>query len=223
MTEAIKKRFDLENPQLDVKSIKNPDLDARIVAKQIASALEKGYNYKKIGNLTLKRIMGAGAVGAEIIISGKLGGGKGVTGKFIEGHLKHCGQPKKDLVDFGFEEAHTRPGKIGVKVKIMCEFVDITGEKRQTVLPEPKAKKEPEEEIIEKEIIEKVVEKEKPKVVKKKKVKTKRESKKKEHKVKRKGKPAVKRKVKPVAKSHKIKSAKGKTHTKTNKKLKSKK
>ncbi len=48
MTEAIKNRFDLENPQLDVKSIRNPDLDARIVAKQIASALEKGYNYKKI-------------------------------------------------------------------------------------------------------------------------------------------------------------------------------
>ncbi len=133
MTEAVKQRFDLDNPQLDVKVIKNPNLDPRIVAKQITSALEKGYNYKKIGNLTIKRIMGSGAIGAEIIISGKLGGGKGITGKFQEGYLKHCGEPAKTLVDYGFEEAQTRPGKIGVKVKIMKEFQDITGQIRDKV------------------------------------------------------------------------------------------
>ena len=130
MTEALKKRFSLENPQLDVKSIESPDLDPKIVAKQIASALERNYNYKKIGNLTLKRILDAGAVGAEIIISGKLGGGKGVTGKFVDGYLKHCGEVAKQLVRTGFEVANTKPGKIGVKVKIMTEFVDITGEIR---------------------------------------------------------------------------------------------
>jgi small subunit ribosomal protein S3 len=133
MTEAIKQRFGLDNPQLDVKVIRRPNLDPRIVAKQIASALEKGYNYKKIGNLTIKRIMDSGAIGAEIIISGKLGGGKGVTGKFQEGYLKHCGEPARTLVDFGFEEAQTRPGKIGIKVKIMKQFQDITGQVRDTV------------------------------------------------------------------------------------------
>ena len=133
MTEAVKQRFGLDNPQLDVKMIRNPNLDPRIVAKQIASALEKGYNYKKIGNLTIKRIIDSGAIGAEIIISGKLGGGKGMTGKFQEGYLKHCGEPAKTLVDYGFEEAQTRPGKIGVKVKIMKEFQDITGQIRDKV------------------------------------------------------------------------------------------
>ena len=54
ITDAIKKRFDLENPHLDVKLVENPNLDASIVSKQIASALERGYNYKKIGNLSLK-------------------------------------------------------------------------------------------------------------------------------------------------------------------------
>ncbi len=133
MTEAIKLRFGLDNPQLDVKVIKNPNLDSRIVAKQISSALEKGYNYKKIGNLTMKRIMNSGAIGAQIVISGKLGGGKGVVGKFQEGYLKHCGEPARTLVDSGFEEAQTRPGKIGVKVKIMSKFQDITGEIRDKV------------------------------------------------------------------------------------------
>ncbi len=136
MTDAIKTRFGLDNPQLDVKVIRRPNLDPRIVAKQIASALEKGYNYKKIGNLTIKRIMDSGAIGAEIVISGKLGGGKSVTGKFQEGYLKHCGEPARTLVDYGFEEALTKPGKIGIKVRIMKQFQDITGQIRDKVGPE---------------------------------------------------------------------------------------
>jgi small subunit ribosomal protein S3 len=146
MTEAVKQRFGLDNPQLDVKLIRNPNLDPRIVAKQIASALEKGYNYKKIGNLTMKRVMDSGAIGAQIIISGKLGGGKGITGKFQEGYLKHCGEPARTLVDYGFEEAQTRPGKIGIKVKIMREFQDITGHIRKEVEHRVDISEAPEEE-----------------------------------------------------------------------------
>jgi small subunit ribosomal protein S3 len=146
MTDAIKERFGLDNPQLDVKMIRKPNLDPRIVAKQIASALEKGYNYKKIGNLTMKRIMDSGAIGTQIIISGKLGGGKGVSGKFQEGYLKHCGEPSKTLVDTGFEEALVRLGKIGVKVKIMRQFQDITGQIRDTVEHKIDVSDEPEKE-----------------------------------------------------------------------------
>ena len=119
MTDLLKDKFKLENPQVDVKSIEKADLDAKIISKRITSALERGYNYKKIGNIMLKRIMNAGAVGVEIIISGKLGGSKGRTGKFTDGYLKHCGQPAKELVDYGLAEANTRPGKIGVQVRIM--------------------------------------------------------------------------------------------------------
>jgi small subunit ribosomal protein S3 len=142
MTDALREKFKLENPQLDVKSIDNPNLDSNIVAKQLASALERGYNYRKIGNLAIKRIMGSGAVGVQIIISGKLGGSKGLKGKFTEGYLKHCGQPAKDLVDYGFQEASTRPGKIGVKVKIMKEFVDISGAVRKKEIDVPVEAKE---------------------------------------------------------------------------------
>jgi small subunit ribosomal protein S3 len=127
ITESLKRRFELENPQIDVKEIRDPDLDARIVAKQIKSALEKGYNYKKIGNLTLNRIMGAGAIGAEIVISGKVSGSKAMTAKFVEGHLKHSGEMARELVARAYEEANTRPGKIGVKVSIMRETRDILG------------------------------------------------------------------------------------------------
>jgi small subunit ribosomal protein S3 len=119
MTEKLKEVFNFENPQIDVKLIDKPDLDAKIVAKKIKRALESGYNYKKIGNVMLKRIMDAGAFGAEIIISGKLGSSKARTAKFIQGYIKHCGQPAKELVDYGFETASTKPGIIGIKVRIM--------------------------------------------------------------------------------------------------------
>jgi small subunit ribosomal protein S3 len=152
ITDMVREKFGLENPQIDVKAVRNPNLDPRIVAKQIASAIERGYNYKKIGNLSMKRVMEAGAVGVEIIISGRLGGGggKSMTGKFTYGYLKHCGQPAKDLVDYGFEEANTKPGKVGIKVSIMKEFEEISGERadledredaKETV--EEKAKEEP--------------------------------------------------------------------------------
>jgi len=132
MTDRLKAEFKLENPQVDVKLINRPDLDAKIMAKKITTALEKGYNYKKIGNIMLKRIMDAGAVGVEIVIAGKLGGSKSRTGKFLQGYLKHCGQPAKELVDSAFEEAQTRPGKIGVKVKIMKSVPILATDKVET-------------------------------------------------------------------------------------------
>ncbi len=173
ITEAVKEKFNLENPQIDVKTVRNPLLDAKIMAKQIASALERGYNYRKIGNLTIKRMMDAGAIGVEIILSGKLGGSKGMTGKFLAGYLKHSGKPAEELVDYGFEEANTKPGKIGVKVKIMKKFVDITGQivkvageaKKIEELPKEVIEKLPEkeaEEVLEKEAEEIAEEAEKP-------------------------------------------------------------
>ncbi len=138
MSELLKTKFELDNPQLDVKSIANPSLDAKTVAKQIKSSLERGFNYKKTGNMSLKRVMEAGAIGTEIVISGKLGGSKGRVGKFSDGYLKHCGNSAEELVDYGFEEAITKPGKIGIRVKIMKEFRDITGE----LVKDEKAKQE---------------------------------------------------------------------------------
>ncbi len=130
ITRSLKERFGMENPQIDIKSIDKPDLDSRIVAKQIASALEMGYNYKKIGNIFLKRIMDAGAVGAQIVVSGKLGGAMSRMVKFTQGHIQRAGQPSIDAVDTGFYEALPKLGKIGITVRILREFTDITGEVR---------------------------------------------------------------------------------------------
>ena len=216
ITEMIKVKFGFENPQIDVKGIKNPNLDSRIVAKQIASALERGYNFKKIGNLSMKRVMEAGAIGVEIVISGRLGGGggKSMQGKFIDGYLKRCGHPSKELVDYGFEEAITRPGKIGIKVRIMKEFMDISGERRSTMEPVEEAKPEPIEE--EKKEDHKPVHKEKTKKVTKTKPKA---SKVKKPAVKK----VVKKTVKKVAKKPAAKKSAAKKAATTKKTAKAKK
>ncbi len=122
MTEAIKEKFGLENPQLDVREVEVPALDASIVAKQIAAALERGLNYKRIANIVLERVMGSGAAGVAIRIGGRLGGDKSRFEKFSDGYLKHAGDTAETLVDTSYAEAHTNPGVVGIQVRIMKEL-----------------------------------------------------------------------------------------------------
>ena len=124
ITNEIREKFDLENPMLDVREVENPFLDANIIANKIAKAIERGVFYKKIANYYLQKIMEAGAVGAEIRIGGKLGGERGRFQKFREGYIKHSGYYADTLVDKGYATAVVKLGKIGVKVKILKEFVE---------------------------------------------------------------------------------------------------
>jgi small subunit ribosomal protein S3 len=122
ITEQLERDFGLENPHLDVCEIKVPNLDAVIVANEIAKALERGINWKRIGNIMLDRVMESGAIGAEIVISGKLGSSKARMERFAKGHLKYCGEPAKQLVDVGSAVASLKLGTIGVQVKIMSRW-----------------------------------------------------------------------------------------------------
>ncbi len=119
IVERLKEDFGLENPQIDVQKVEEPDLDPFVVAQNIASSLERGINYKKLGNFYLDKIMDAGAIGCEIVISGKLGSEKARTERFITGYLKKCGEPAQRDVVRGFATSNPRQGAIGVLVKIM--------------------------------------------------------------------------------------------------------
>lgn len=121
ITKILKEKFGFENPQLDIQEIENPDLDAHIIAKQISSAIERGLHYKRIANLTLQRVMDAGAAGVAIRISGKIGGEMGRTEKFSAGYLKYAGEPADTMVDKAYATAHVKLGTIGIQVRIMKE------------------------------------------------------------------------------------------------------
>ncbi|MBI4167390.1 MAG: 30S ribosomal protein S3 [Candidatus Aenigmarchaeota archaeon] len=140
ITEYLREHFKLDNPQLDVKEVRDPDLDAQIISRQIASSLERGLNYKRVANMTIKRVMDSGAVGIQIRISGKLGGEKSRTDKFMQGYLQHSGETADRLVSKGKAEALLKPGKVGIQVKIMnINIEQEMKQQKEKLLAEQKA------------------------------------------------------------------------------------
>ena len=119
LTEDMEEAFDLENPQIEVNEIEDADANAEVVAKSIADWLEKGGHAKRVGYTYIRRMKEAGVIGAEVEITGKLSGNRGRTEKFSFGYVKRCGNTSKKNVSKAYELARTKPGAIGVKVRIM--------------------------------------------------------------------------------------------------------
>ena len=84
--------------------------------------LERGLNFRRIGNIMLRKIMESGAIGCEIRLSGKLGSAKARVQRFYEGYLKYSGNTAKEYVDYTKATAVTKAGAIGIKVRIMKDF-----------------------------------------------------------------------------------------------------
>lgn len=119
LTEAIEEKFTFDNPQIEVQEVKNPNVNANIMARKLADSLERGWNFRRAGHSTVQKIMGAGAKGCQVIIAGKLTGERHRTAKFTEGHIKHSGETANIWMERGYATALTKPGILGVKVFIM--------------------------------------------------------------------------------------------------------
>ena len=119
ITDTLETEFGLDDPQVDVQEVDEPDLNARIVADRLANALERGWYFRKAGHTTIDRIMEAGAHGAEIVLSGKVTGARSRVEKFNRGYIKHNGEPAEEIVDYGVSTAVVQLGTIGVQVKII--------------------------------------------------------------------------------------------------------
>jgi small subunit ribosomal protein S3 len=149
LTDELAQKYGLENPQVEVVEIKVPELSAPVMAKRIAFALERGINYRRVGYTALRRIMRAGARGAEIVISGKLSGERSRTARFYDGYLKKAGEPASKFVSYGYAVAKLKPGVLGVKVRIMPPDVHLPDEIRlveEEVVAKPPAAEEAKEE-----------------------------------------------------------------------------
>lgn len=120
LTEQIKTQFNVENPQIEIDEAGGrASLNAQIMAEKLAGALERGWHFRRAGHSTVRRIMGAGAKGCQVIIAGKLTGARHRTEKFTEGHVKYCGETAKEVMDTGYAVAKLKAGVLGVKVRIM--------------------------------------------------------------------------------------------------------
>ena len=119
ITQQLKTLFNLDNPQVEVKQVDVPELNARIMASKIANNLQRGMHFRRVAYSNIRRIMAAGAQGVEITISGKIRGARSAVAKFDEGYLKKCGEPASRFVQEGFAIAPLKPGVLGIYVRIM--------------------------------------------------------------------------------------------------------
>ncbi len=120
LTEELDRRFEVENPQIEViEAGKDSDTNAQIMAQKLAEALERGWHFRRAGHSTVQRVMGAGAQGCQVIVSGKLTGQRHRMEKFNQGHIKYCGDTADRVMDVGFAVAKKKLGVIGCTVRIM--------------------------------------------------------------------------------------------------------
>ena len=102
---------------VDIKEIKRPDKDAQLVAENIAGQLENRVSFRRAMKSTMSRTMKAGALGIKTSCSGRLGGADMARTEFYsEGTIPL--QTLRADIDYGFAEADTTYGKVGVKVWI---------------------------------------------------------------------------------------------------------
>ena len=105
---------------IEIKEIIDPILDAQLVSDEIALLLERkgSLKFKVIAYRMLQDIMRAGALGVEIVLSGKLPSDRSRSWRFSHGYLKKTGSEVK-LVEFGKASAYPKAGAIGLRLSIV--------------------------------------------------------------------------------------------------------
>ncbi|MDO4739892.1 MAG: 30S ribosomal protein S3 [Eubacteriales bacterium] len=118
--EALKKEieeFTGKQVNLNIMEIKQPDTNAQLVAENIAQQLEKRVSFRRAMKQVISRTMKAGAKGIKTTVSGRLGGAEIARSEgYHEGSIPL--QTLRANIDYGFAEAKTAYGRIGVKVWI---------------------------------------------------------------------------------------------------------
>lgn len=107
-------KYSAQKVLVDIKEVKKPDSDAQLVAENIAQQLENRISFRRAMKSCMGRAMKAGAKGIKTSCSGRLGGADMARTEFYsEGNIPL--QTLRANIDYGFAEANTTYGKIGVK------------------------------------------------------------------------------------------------------------
>ncbi|MBQ9120326.1 MAG: 30S ribosomal protein S3, partial [Lachnospiraceae bacterium] len=110
-------QFTSKKLNIEIKEIKRPDANAQLVAESIAAQLENRVSFRRAMKSTMSRTMKTGAKGIKTSCSGRLGGADMARTEFYsEGTIPL--QTLRADIDYGFAEANTTYGKVGVKVWI---------------------------------------------------------------------------------------------------------
>lgn len=120
------KEFGIDNPKIEVVEVQVPSLDSKLMAEKIGRFIETRGNVKQAIRTSLREIMSAGAIGAEIRVSGKIvgKGGKAKTITLRAGYLKKSGDPIH-LVNEAKYTVYPKAGAIGITVRILPPGVKL--------------------------------------------------------------------------------------------------
>ena len=126
---------------LNIVEIKNPDMNAQLVAESIAQQLEKRISFRRAMKQAMGRAMRMGAKGIKTAVSGRLGGAEIARSEhYHEGTIPL--QTLRADIDYGFAEAKTTYGRIGVKVWIYKGEILRAGERGPRTIEAPKPREE---------------------------------------------------------------------------------
>src|SRR3989338_10831788 len=120
VTDAIHSRFKIDNPQISVVESTNQNLEPRLVAKKICRYIEMGKKIRAILHASLRDAIRAGALGAEIVASGKIAakGGRSKRFRVMSGYITKAGEPARQGAG-AHVTAYPKSGAIGVLVRIV--------------------------------------------------------------------------------------------------------
>jgi small subunit ribosomal protein S3 len=119
LARSLEENFKVSNPQISVSEIEVPELNAYVIGERVASALERGVHFRRAAFWALNQVMDAGALGVEIVISGKLRTERARFEKFRAGAFPRCGEPALRWMRKAEVHVQLKPGIIGVRVKLM--------------------------------------------------------------------------------------------------------
>ncbi len=125
LTDQLKRQFEMENPQVEISEVEHVYLDPNIVAERVANALERygPMRFKNIAHNMLENVIDAGALGIEILISGKIPGARAKSWRFFQGYLKKSGSVNQNDIKHAKKTALLKTGIVGIQVKIMTADV----------------------------------------------------------------------------------------------------
>jgi len=151
LASILEEKFQLPSPQISVAEIEIPELNAYVVASRIASALKRGVHYRRAGFWGLRQAMEAGALGVEVVISGKLRTDRARYEKFREGYLPKSGEPPRKYMRKAELHVQLKPGILGVKVRLIPPDAVFPDQVKVQILEE-ELEKEPVREIAEEKV-----------------------------------------------------------------------
>jgi len=125
LTAVLEQQFGVQNPQISVATLEAPELDPKVVASQIAMALQRGIHFRRAAYWALQRTIEAGALGVEIAIRGKLTTDRARYEKYKAGYLPSVGEAIDRIVRFAVVDTQLKQGLFGIRVRIMPPNVSL--------------------------------------------------------------------------------------------------